>query len=163
AMGLAGAHGNEPPPRIGDRAAGGGSCVLAPWRPAGPGGQHGCARPVFGTPLLAPPAAPHRFFRPVRPGSRRRGRAAPARGGDAVDRALHLVLPVVTLALVTAGSFVRFVRGAMIDALGAPFIRTARAKGAGRAGVVLRHALPQAMPTIVTLVALQLGAIFGGA
>jgi peptide/nickel transport system permease protein len=84
-------------------------------------------------------------------------------GGDLLDRLRYLLLPVLTLTLLTAGTFVRFVRGAMIDALREPFIRTARAKGAGTWGVVRRHALRHAMPTLVTVLALQLGGIFSGA
>jgi peptide/nickel transport system permease protein len=79
------------------------------------------------------------------------------------DRALHLVLPVLTLTLLTVGGLIRFVRGAMIDVLRQDFVRTARAKGLSVAGVVLGHALRNAMLPVLTLLALQFGTLFSGA
>jgi peptide/nickel transport system permease protein len=79
------------------------------------------------------------------------------------DRLRHLALPALTLTLVTAAALVRYVRAAVEEALREPFIRTARAKGCGGWGVVMRHALPQALPALATLVALHLGQLFSGA
>ena len=79
------------------------------------------------------------------------------------DRARHLVLPVLTLTVLTAGSLVRFTRGAMIEALRQDYVRTARAKGVGTARLVARHALRNAMIPVVTVVALNFGALFSGA
>ena len=75
----------------------------------------------------------------------------------------HLALPVLTLALSTAGQFVRYVRAAMVDVLRMDHIRTARAKGAGEPRVVRAHALRNAMIPVVTVVALSFGTLFGGA
>jgi peptide/nickel transport system permease protein len=64
----------------------------------------------------------------------------------------HLLLPAVALALPIAGSWVRFVRSSMLDALNEPYIRTARAKGMGERSVLLSHALRNALLPLITLV-----------
>jgi len=79
------------------------------------------------------------------------------------DRARHLVLPVLTLTLVSAGTLLRYVRAAMIEALRQDYIRTARAKGVGTGRLVLRHALRNAMIPVVTIMALDFGTLFSGA
>jgi peptide/nickel transport system permease protein len=79
------------------------------------------------------------------------------------DRALHLVLPVLTLTALTMGGLLRFTRAAMIEALRQDYIRTARAKGLGPYGVVVGHALRNAMIPVVTVLALNFGALFSGA
>jgi peptide/nickel transport system permease protein len=79
------------------------------------------------------------------------------------DRLAHLVLPVLTLTALTAGSVLRFTRSAMLETLRQDYIRTARAKGLGPLGVVLRHALRNAMIPVVTVLALHFGALFSGA
>ncbi len=86
-----------------------------------------------------------------------------AAASGVLDRLRHLVLPALTLALVTAAALVRYVRATVEEALREPFIRTARAKGCGRWGIVMRHALPQALPALATLLALHLGQLFSGA
>ncbi len=83
--------------------------------------------------------------------------------GDLGDRLAHLVLPVVTLTVLTAGGLIRFTRGAMIETLRQDYIRTARAKGLSLYGVVVGHALRNAMIPVVTVVALNFGALFSGA
>ena len=79
------------------------------------------------------------------------------------DRLAHLVLPVLTLTVLTAGGLLRFTRAAMIEALRQDYIRTARAKGLGPYGVVVGHALRNAMIPVVTVLALNFGALFSGA
>ena len=79
------------------------------------------------------------------------------------DRVAHLVLPVLTLTMLTAGSVLRFTRSAMLETLRQDYIRTARAKGLGPLGVVLGHALRNAMIPVVTVLALHFGALFSGA
>jgi peptide/nickel transport system permease protein len=79
------------------------------------------------------------------------------------DRALHLVLPVLTLTVLTVGGLLRFTRAAMIEALRQDYIRTARAKGLGPYGVVVGHALRNAMIPVITVLALNFGALFSGA
>jgi len=79
-----------------------------------------------------------------------------------VDALRHLVLPVATLALVGAAGTARFVRGSMLEALRQPFVRAARAKGLGETRVLLRHALRNALVPVLTLLGLQLPALFSG-
>jgi peptide/nickel transport system permease protein len=90
------------------------------------------------------------------------GGVATVGAGGLGDRLVHLVLPVATLAVLTAGSLIRFTRAAMLEALRQDYIRTAYAKGLGRLGVVLRHALRNAMIPVVTILALNFGALFSG-
>jgi peptide/nickel transport system permease protein len=78
------------------------------------------------------------------------------------DRARHLVLPVATLAIVGAAGMARFVRGAVLDVLRQPFVRAARAKGLAETRVLFRHALRNALVPVVTLLGLQLPALFSG-
>ncbi|MBL8672220.1 MAG: ABC transporter permease, partial [Alphaproteobacteria bacterium] len=75
----------------------------------------------------------------------------------------HMALPVATLVLGSIGDYTRFVRAAMMETLRQDFVRTARAKGAGTARVVVRHALRNALIPVVTVVALQFGQLFSGA
>jgi peptide/nickel transport system permease protein len=82
---------------------------------------------------------------------------------DLADRLRHLVLPVATLTIANIGGYTRYVRAAMRDALGQDYIRTARAKGASEARVVLRHALRGAMVPIATILALSFGSLVSGA
>jgi peptide/nickel transport system permease protein len=83
--------------------------------------------------------------------------------GGLTDQLRHLILPVATLALANTGSFTRFIRAAMIETLRMDHIRTARAKGAGEARVVLLHAARNAMIPVVTVIALSFGGLFSGA
>ena len=79
------------------------------------------------------------------------------------DQAKYLVLPVANLTLASVGGHTRYMRAAMMETLRQDYIRTARAKGAGRARVVLGHALRNAMIPVVTIIALQFGYLFSGA
>ena len=79
------------------------------------------------------------------------------------DRARHLVLPVTALSIASIGGLTRYVRAAMMETLRQDYVRTARAKGASRARVVLRHALRNAMIPVVTILALSFGTLFSGA
>lgn len=83
--------------------------------------------------------------------------------GDTVDRLRHLVLPVATLTLVNLASYTRYVRAAMREALAQDYIRTARAKGASEARVVLHHALRSALVPVATILALSFGGLVSGA
>ncbi len=83
--------------------------------------------------------------------------------GGFVDRLRHLTMPVITLALANTGGFTRFVRASMIETLRQDHVRTARAKGAGERRVVLVHAFRNALIPVVTVMALNFGALFGGA
>lgn len=81
-------------------------------------------------------------------------------GGSAIR---FLVLPVATLAIANIAAYARHTAAAMAVTLTEPWIRTARAKGASRARVLWRHAFPNAAVPILTLVALDAGALVSGA
>ena len=77
--------------------------------------------------------------------------------------AWHMVLPVATLSFVYFAAYSRYIRGTMLEALGKDFIRTARAKGLPRPEIIYVHALKNAALPIVTVVALDLPFLLGGA
>lgn len=85
----------------------------------------------------------------------------PAGGGDAGWQ--FLVLPVATLAFANLAAYARHSAAALRAALEEPHIRTARAKGASDARVVARHALPNAAVPLLTIAALDAGAMVSGA
>jgi peptide/nickel transport system permease protein len=78
------------------------------------------------------------------------------------DYARHLVLPIATLCVQIVASWSRYQRASMLDALGADYVRTARAKGVPRRKVIFKHALRNSLIPFVTVVALDFGALFGG-
>lgn len=84
----------------------------------------------------------------------------PAFGGDGVRA---LVLPALTLALITAGTFGQILTRGLTDALAEPYADTARAKGLGRTRVVLGHALRNASIPVFTMVGMMVGGILSGA
>ena len=79
------------------------------------------------------------------------------------DRLRHLTLPLATLTLVGVGGTARFVRGAMLDVAGAPFVMVARSKGLSERRVTLHHVLRNALIPVLTLLGLSLPALFSGA
>ena len=83
-------------------------------------------------------------------------------GSGAIDWR-YLVLPAVSMGASLAAILTRIVRTAMLEELGHDYIRTARAKGLTERAVVWRHALPNALVPIVTVIGLQFGALLAGA
>ncbi len=75
----------------------------------------------------------------------------------------HLVLPAVTLSLVSMGAIARVARASLIEAGTADFLQTARAKGASRARVFARHTLKNALIPVITVVGLDFAGLLGGA
>jgi len=75
----------------------------------------------------------------------------------------HMIMPVVTLALAEVPVIARATRTALLEVAGRDYILHARAKGLSERQVLLRHALPSAAPTIVTVIGLKLGDVLGGA
>jgi peptide/nickel transport system permease protein len=89
--------------------------------------------------------------------------ASDAQGLNAIgDLARHAVLPVVTLAAIGAAGIARYARTISADLLSQDFVRTARAKGATRRRVHLRHVLANAWPPLVVLFALALPGLLAG-
>jgi peptide/nickel transport system permease protein len=82
--------------------------------------------------------------------------------GRALDVARHLILPAATLALVQGAAFARFQRSALLESLGAEFVRTARAKGLPERLVLLRHALRSALAPTITLAGLSVPYLLAG-
>ena len=74
----------------------------------------------------------------------------------------HLVLPSITLGLPMAAVVARVLRSSMLETLRGDYVTLARAKGAPESGVVLRHALRNALIPTVTVVGLQVGVLLGG-
>ncbi len=75
----------------------------------------------------------------------------------------YLVLPSIAMGMSLAAILTRMIRIAMLEELGQDYIRTARAKGLSELAVVCRHALPNALVPIITVVGLQFGALLAGA
>ena len=75
----------------------------------------------------------------------------------------NLVLPALTLGAFAMASIARLTRSAVLEVLGADYIRTARAKGVAEASVVAKHTLKNAAIPIVTITGLQFGTLLGGA
>jgi peptide/nickel transport system permease protein len=81
---------------------------------------------------------------------------------DPLAWAQHLILPWLTIALVTAALYSRLTRASMLDVLGEDYIRTARAKGLTERRVVYRHGLRSAVTPVVTQFGIDLGTLLGG-
>ncbi len=79
------------------------------------------------------------------------------------EEARQTAMPVAVLGLFQGASLVRFVRSAVLDVIRLDYVTTARAKGIGARAVLLRHVVRNALIPVVTLVALQLPVVFGGA
>ncbi len=75
----------------------------------------------------------------------------------------QMVMPVMVLALQTTAQLSRYMRASMLDNLGQDYVRTARAKGLSESVVVMVHVLRNSMIPVVTVIALGVPAIFGGA
>jgi peptide/nickel transport system permease protein len=83
--------------------------------------------------------------------------------GDTLDLLWHLVLPIAAMTFSWIAWYSRFLRSSMRDTLNEDYIRTARAKGLTLRAVHFRHALRNALLPLVTLIALDLPTVFGGA
>jgi peptide/nickel transport system permease protein len=74
-----------------------------------------------------------------------------------------MLMPSVVLGAALAGILARLTRSGMLETLGADFVRTARAKGLAPGAVVVRHALRNALPPVVTILGIEAGTLLGGA
>jgi peptide/nickel transport system permease protein len=79
------------------------------------------------------------------------------------DLVRHLILPVITLVVVSIAGDSRFVRSSMLDALNQDYVRTARAKGVAERSVITKHALRNALLPVVTNLGLEIPFLFTGA
>jgi peptide/nickel transport system permease protein len=78
------------------------------------------------------------------------------------DYPRHLLLPVLTLSVQLVAGWSRYQRSSMLDVMSSDYIRTARAKGVTRTKVVLKHGLRNALIPLTTVMAIDIGALFGG-
>jgi peptide/nickel transport system permease protein len=83
--------------------------------------------------------------------------------GNIFTRLEFLVLPVLTLTIASLAGYTRFARASMMEAMRQDYVRTAYAKGLSVRNVVVGHAMRNALLPLVTIVALDLGALFSGA
>lgn len=83
--------------------------------------------------------------------------------GQFLDKANHLVLPIVTLVIVSVGSLMRYTRTNMLEVLNADYIRTARAKGLPEKQVIYHHAFRNTLIPLVTIIGNSLPGLFSGA
>ncbi len=83
--------------------------------------------------------------------------------GQILDKAQHLVLPILTLVVISMGSLMRYTRTNMLEVLSADYIRTARAKGLSEHKVIYRHAFRNTLIPLVTTVGGSLPGLFAGA
>ena len=79
------------------------------------------------------------------------------------DMAHHLVLPIITLVVISVGSLMRYTRTNMLEVLSADYIRTARAKGVAEGRVIYRHAFRNTLIPLVTIIGGSLPGLFAGA
>lgn len=83
-------------------------------------------------------------------------------GSGFADYLRHLALPVATLTVQIIAEWSRYQRSSMLDVMSSDYIRTARAKGLPRRKVVFKHGLRNALIPLVTVMAIDIGALFGG-
>lgn len=83
--------------------------------------------------------------------------------GQIMDKAYHLVLPIVTLVVISIGSLMRYTRTNMLEVLNADYIRTARAKGLSEKKVIYYHAFRNTLIPLVTIIGGSLPGLFSGA
>lgn len=84
-------------------------------------------------------------------------------GGGFTDIAKHMVMPVIVLATSMAGTNIRYIRSAVLEILQMDYLRTARSKGIGNFKVINKHALRNALISIVTVIGMEIPVLFGGA
>ncbi len=75
----------------------------------------------------------------------------------------HLVLPAMILGLNLSGPFARYARSSLLEVIRQDYLTTARAKGLQQRLVILRHALPNALIPLITVIGIQIPTLFGGA
>ena len=84
-------------------------------------------------------------------------------GGNLADRLSHLILPATVLAAALSAAWSRYLRSAMRETVTRPFMRAARSRGLTERTLLMHHALPNALPTFVTVVLLDVSMLASGA
>jgi peptide/nickel transport system permease protein len=84
------------------------------------------------------------------------------RGFDPVLMAKHMILPVTVVAIQIIATYSRYMRASLLDVMNSDYMRTARSKGISERRVLVRHALRNALIPVVTVAAIDVGAIMGG-
>jgi peptide/nickel transport system permease protein len=88
----------------------------------------------------------------------------PGEGIDfAIDRAHHLMMPILVLMVASVATYSRYMRASMLEVVNSDYVRTARAKGLQERKVTMKHAFRNALIPLVTVVALNMGTLLGGA
>ena len=85
------------------------------------------------------------------------------KGVDVVDFFRHLIMPAMILGLSGVGPIIRYVRTSILETLGKEYLVTARSKGLPRTLVIVRHAFPNALLPLITVIGLQVGTLMAGA
>ena len=80
-----------------------------------------------------------------------------------IDLIRHLMVPMIVLTLVLIGQYVMLMRASLIDVLSEDYVTTAKAKGLTNWSVLRRHAIPNAMLPLVTVIAINMSLVLGGA
>ena len=80
-----------------------------------------------------------------------------------IDHLTHLILPMLVLSITFIAQWSRYMRSSMLDVIKQDYMRTARAKGVSSVRILTRHALRNALIPLITVVALDFGAVAGGA
>jgi len=91
------------------------------------------------------------------------GLNSPGEGAWSIDRLQHIALPVITLLIISFATYSRYMRASMLDVINTDYVRTARAKGMSEWHVIMRHVFRNALIPIVTVAAINFGALLGGA
>lgn len=87
----------------------------------------------------------------------------PKIGKTPAQIALHMVLPILSIAVISIAGYSRYVRSQMLESMSQDYIRTARAKGLGERAVIFLHALKNASLPLVTIIGLDIPLLLGGA
>jgi peptide/nickel transport system permease protein len=91
------------------------------------------------------------------------GLNTPGQGTWSLDRLQHIALPITTLLVISFALYSRYMRASMLDVINSDYVRTARAKGVPEWRVIMRHVFRNALIPVVTVAALNLGGLLGGA
>lgn len=84
-------------------------------------------------------------------------------GGGFFDLMAHMLLPAVTLAAWSLAVIARMTRTSLLDVINSDYVLTARSRGLSETRIILRHALPNAIPAVITVIGMQMGFLLSGA